>query len=339
MNVLMYEILGVKVNRCEHKRIDLPVSYLASGLKLTIPLHVYNGRADGPTLMLTSLGHGDAISGFEIIRQTVEQLDLDKLAGTLLVMPCLNPIAFEWDSRNTPIDMNNMNRAHPGKADGWFTDMLASVVTPICDYADALLDWHGGSYGTAINYVLTSRAAGELGKRIRDMAFAYGLEYVYDGKPAGPANQYAGFLTDYMISLGKPALIPEVGTGIVLEQDIIASSVRGNFNIMKWMGMIEGELILPKEQYLITERPLLRPKNGGMFYPLCGPEYLNKWVEKGTIMAEIRHVHTMEVIEEIVAPCEQTIFLQMRGFMTKVHPGDYAYIVGNLANAEKRKNG
>ena len=72
------------------------------------------------------------------------------------------------------------------------------------------------------------------------MAFNYGLEFVYDGKPAGPSNQYAGFLTDYMISLGKPAIIPEVGAGIVLDIDIVKTSVRGNLNIMKWMGMIEG---------------------------------------------------------------------------------------------------
>jgi len=250
----MFEINGVKVKRGEHKQINLPFTNLASGLELTIPIHVYNGKEEGPTLMMSALGHGDAITGFEVIRQTVEQIDLNTLKGTILAIPCLNPIAFEWDSRNTPIDMQNMNRAHPGKPDGWFTDMLASVITPILDYADALLDWHSAGYGAAINYILTSQADGELGKKIKEMAFNYGLEFVYDGKPAGPSNQYAGFLTDYMISLGKPAIIPEVGAGIVLDIDIVKTSVRGNLNIMKWMGMIEGDLILPKEQYLIKER-------------------------------------------------------------------------------------
>mgnify|MGYP001040522485 CR=1 FL=1 len=263
----MYEILGTKVNKGEHKQINLPVSYLANGLELTLPLHVYRGKKDGPTLLMTALAHGDATTGFEVIRQTVEQLDLEKLSGTVLAMTCLNPIAFEWDSRNTPIDMNNMNRAFPGKADGWLTDKLAATVAPVCEYADALLDWHGGGYGQAINYVLFQRLEGELGQKVREMAFNYGLELLYDGPPAGPAAQYAGTLCDYMFSMGKPAIIPEVGTGMKLDIDIVETSVRGNFNTMKWMGMIEGEPILPKEQYLITERPLLRPKNGGMFYP------------------------------------------------------------------------
>ncbi|MBC8587444.1 succinylglutamate desuccinylase/aspartoacylase family protein [Paratissierella segnis] len=334
----MRDILGAKVQKGEHKQINISIGYLANGLELTIPLHVYRGQEDGPTLLMTSLAHGDATTGFEIIRQTVQQLDLNKLKGTVLAMPCLNPIAFEWDSRNTPIDMQNMNRAFPGKADGWLTDRLAAAVSPVCDYADALLDWHGGGYGSAINYVLYDYVEGELGERVKEMAFNYGLEILYNGKPAGPSYQYEGSLVKYMLGLGKPGIIPEVGTGMGLKIDIIESSVRGNFNTMKWMGMIEGKPILPKKQYLIKHRPLLRPSNGGMFYPICGPEYLNKWVKKGTVIAQVRNVRTMEVIEEIIAPCEKTVFMNMRGLMTKVHPGDYAYILGDLSTAEVHEN-
>jgi hypothetical protein len=75
-----------------------------------------------------------------------------------------------------------------------------------------------------------------------------------------------------------------------------------------------------------------------LFYPECGPELLNKSVPKGTLMARVRNPLTLKTIEEIYAPCEETVFLSMRGLLTKVHPGDYAYIVGNLASAEKVVN-
>ena len=38
------------------------------------------------------------------------------------------------------------------------------------------------------------------------------------------------------------------------------------------------------------------------------------------------------------APCEETVFLMLRGLMTKVHPGDYAYILGDLTTAEHYVN-
>lgn len=327
-------IAGITAQPLQRVCGKLPVTTLASGLELSIPVHIANGVKEGPVLFLNALAHGDAVTGLECIRQTLEQVDLSQLSGTIVAVPCANPIGFEWDARNTPTDSYNMNRTYPGNAKGWFTEQCAAVVASICKEADYLIDWHGGSYGTAIHYVLINHVEGELGAKIKELGFAYGLPFVYDGPPAGPAAAYAGTLTDYMISLGKPGMVAEVGTGMNVSLDMVADSVRGNFNVMKKIGMLPGNPELPKDQWMCRERPLMRPKNGGMFYPKCGPDMLNKSVPKGTVMAEIRSPLTLEVIEEMVAPCEETVFLMIRGTMTKVHPGDYAYILANKANAQ-----
>ena len=95
-------------------------------------------------------------------------------------------------------------------------------------------------------------------------------------KPAGPDAAYAGTLSDYMITRGKPAIVAEVGTGDPAVHDkIVPMSVRGVFNVMKDMGMYPGKPILPKSQWIIKSRALNRPNNGGMFYPVVGAEYLN----------------------------------------------------------------
>lgn len=332
-------VLGIEVEAGERTYATLPVTKMASGYDVGIPVHILNGKRPGPRLLLTALSHGDAFGGLECIRQTIEQVDLEKLSGTIIAVPCQNPIGFEAGTRNTPTDQYNMNRTYPGNPRGWFTEQLAAAVSPLCREADMLIDWHGGGYGTAINYVLVKRTTGALNDEILEYAFAYGLEYIYDGPPAGPTAAYAGSLTGYMTELGKPSIIAEVGSGMVLPMDIISGSVQGNFNIMKKMGMIEGDLVLPKTQYLATERPLIRPKHGGMFYPMFGGEYLNKSVPKGTLIAQVRNPLTLKVIEEIFAPCEETVFLMLRGFMTKVHPGEYAYILCNQANAKCISNG
>ena len=328
-------INGIKVGTAERVFKAVPVTTMASGLEMTIPVHIINGAKPGPKLFLNANSHCDGDTGLEVIRQVLEKVNPEELSGTIIAIPCANPVGFEWYSRNTPVDANNMNRMFPGRmTGGWFTEQMACVVSSFCKEADALIDWHGGGYGLAINYVLINRAPGELGKQVREMGLAYGFEFMYDGKPAGPAAAYAGTLTDYMLSLGKPAIVAEVGTGMPVTFDMIAGSVQGVFNVMKHMGMLEGKPILPKTQYLCVERPLLRPSKGGMFYPMCGPEYLNKWVPKGTVIGIVRNPQTFEVLEEIVAPCDETVFLMMRGVMGKVHPGDYAYILANRANAE-----
>ncbi len=333
-------VRGIHVGEKEYVKKMIPVTLMASGVEMVLPVHILNGARPGPKLMLTALSHGDATTGFEVIRRFIESLDLEKLSGAIIAMPCQNPVAFEWDSRNTPIDQSNMNRTYPGNERGWFSDQMAYAVAQFCEDADMLIDWHGGGYGDLINYVLINRAEGELGEKIRKMGFAYGLEYLYNGKPAGPAAAYAGTLTDYMIHLGKPAIVAEVGTGLNLppELDIIPNSVRGVYNVMKLNGMYPGEIEVPDTQYMINERPLTRPKKGGMFYPEVGPEYINKSVPKGTLLATIRNPLTLEVVEQMFAPCDETVFLDMRVTMTKVHPGDYAYILGNKKNATRVDN-
>lgn len=71
---------------------------------------------------------------------------------------------------------------------------------------------------------------------------------------------------------------------------------------------------------------------------MVGPEYVNKTVPKGTLIAVIRDPLTMEVIEEMHAPFEETVFLDMRVMMTKVHPGDYAYIMADISDAQRIDN-
>lgn len=331
-------VLGKKIGGGERAYMTLPVTTMASGYRLEVPVHVVNGRNPGPKIFLNAVSHGDAYTGIRVIKRVLDTVDAAELSGTIIAVPCANPIAFEWDSRNTPVDMSNLNRSFPGSAKGWFTDQVAEVVSSICGEADMLIDWHGGSYGCAINYILMKKAEGELSQRIMDLGLAYGLEHYYNGAPAGPAAKYTGTLTDYMIGLGKPAIVAEIGAGAELPFDQVALSARGVFNVMKKMGMYPGSPVLPRTQYLIKNRPLLRPKNGGLFLPKVGFEYLNKTVPEGTLIAEVVSPLTLETIERIYAPCRETVFLNMRGYPTKVHPGDYAYILGDLSTAQQFHN-
>lgn len=216
--------------------------------------------------------------------------------------------------------------------------MMAATISPLCDFADVLIDWHGGGFGCAINYMLLRLGAGGYTDKDRELGLAFGMEYYYGGNPAGPATAYMGNLSSYMQSLGKVGLVAEIGAGMDVPFDIIGNCVRGVFNVMKKMGMLPGEPVLPAKQWVIKDRPLVRPKNGGLFYPVCGPECLNKVVPRGTLMSQVRCPLTLEVIEEIYAPCEQTVFLDIRGLMTRVHPGSYAYILGDLSTAELIEN-
>jgi predicted deacylase len=333
---------GITVGSGQRAYGTIPVTLMSNGAPLELPLHILNGRRAGPKLLLVSATHGDSYLSIEIVRQILQAVDLKLLCGTIIAIPCANPLAFEWQSRHTPHDMFNMNRVFPGNPRGWLTEQMAAAISPLCAEADCLIDYHGGRFGMGINYVLLKLDSGAVSAETRRLGLAYGLNYLYAGPPAGPAAAYAGSLTDYMEILGKPSVIAEVGAGMPVAFDIVGDSVRGAFNIMQTLGMYPGRPILPPKQYLLHKRPLLRAQKGGLFYPECDWSMLNKCVKKGSLIGRIRNPLSLEVVEELYAPCDETVFLSMRGMLSQVHPGSYAYILGDrssatvIENSEKR---
>src|SRR5258708_39569273 len=96
----------------------IPVTTLASGFELFIPLHRLEGRSPGPTLGLSALVHGDEPLTNEVVRQVLSSIDPADLRGTLLAVPVVNPLAFESLTRHTPVDMLDLNRNFPGSPAG-----------------------------------------------------------------------------------------------------------------------------------------------------------------------------------------------------------------------------
>src|SRR2546426_312539 len=83
---------------------QIPVTMLASGRELFLPLHRLEGQSAGPTLGLSAVVHGDEPLTNEIVRRVLTEIDPAKLRGTILAVPVANPLAFESLTRHTPID-------------------------------------------------------------------------------------------------------------------------------------------------------------------------------------------------------------------------------------------
>jgi predicted deacylase len=70
----------------------LPVTTVASGGELHLPLHTLRGAHPGPTLGLSALVHGnEPVPSIGIIRSLLDRLDPAELRGTVLAVPVLNP--------------------------------------------------------------------------------------------------------------------------------------------------------------------------------------------------------------------------------------------------------
>ena len=133
----------------------IPLTVLASGAEVQLVLHELAGRrGTGPTLGISAAIHGDEAVGVEILYHLRQRLDPASLRGRVLLLPVANPLAYQANTRNTPLDMTNLNRVFPGDPAGWFTEHLADSITRrFLLVLVAYVDLHAGGAYPTVDYV------------------------------------------------------------------------------------------------------------------------------------------------------------------------------------------
>jgi uncharacterized protein len=264
--------------------------------------------------------HGDEPLGVETVRRFVDELDADTFRGELALLPVANPYALQSLTRNTPLDMNNLNRVFPGSADGMLTEQLAHA---ICEHwlprFDYLIDMHSGGNLATVDYVYL-HDEGTLSR-------AFGCELLFRG-PSFP-----GSFGDYARDQGVATVVSELGGGQQRNAHYVEKGLRGIRNVMKQLGMLEGEPELPERQVVVDEMTVARPHHGGLMLSELDAHHLGEEVAQGTVVARIVSPYTFEELEVLTAPFDPTILVLVRERVTKVDPGDYGFMFANGASA------
>jgi predicted deacylase len=316
-------------------RWDVPVAVRASGDILQLSIHVARGGRPGPVLGLMATVAGDAAWGARVIKETLSRLPLDQLSGTIVALPIANPIAFESFTRTTGqgmnTDMNGLGSTFPGNPDGWLTERMAAVITEyFYDNVDVVVSYASGA-DTTIHYALVNGEETETERKSRDLTRLLGTRFVfiYDKSP------HARTSTEFAKSLGKVVVIAEFGGTGALPEGYLDQCVTATDNLMKGLGMLPGEPVLPDSQ-LIMRPPRVLPRiaHGGIFEPLVGAEAIDQILEQGTPLGRVFNPHTFEELQVFTAPYPQSAMFNMRTRFGRVNPGDYAYIIGDASRAE-----
>ena len=299
----------------------IPMPSLASGAALQLALHELRGRrGDGPTLGLSAGIHGDEAVGVEILFRIRQRLDARELLGRVLLLPCANPLSYAAITRNTPLDMTNLNRVFPGDPHGSFTEQLADrITTHFLGQLDVLVDLHAGGAYPTVDYVYI----------VNDerLSRAFGSSWLYR-----PRELYPGTASGITRARNVPSIVVELGGGDVDQSEYVARGLEGIVNVMRTMGMLPGAAAAPPRQTVLTEIATIRPHSGGLLMP----EVTALGVEVGpdATLGRIYHPQTFEELEVVRAPYRRNITILLHRTADVVEPGCFGYMIGNLETAE-----
>jgi len=110
----------------------------------------------------------------------------------------------------------------------------------------------------------------------------------------------------------------------------------GITNVMKHLGMIEGEIKRPPRQIRVTPELNLRPSHGGLLRSNMSIQDLGTVIPGGTLLGTVVSPYTFQVLEELVAPFKENVLIAThhKQPFSKVVPGEFVYIVGDNDRTE-----
>ncbi|HXF83715.1 MAG TPA: succinylglutamate desuccinylase/aspartoacylase family protein [bacterium] len=296
------------------------VGTLASGAALQLPLHEIRGDRPGPTVGLCAAIHGEEATGVEILYRFLTAVDLDGLAGRLLVMPVANPFSFAAVTRHTPIDMNNLNRVFPGQAGGFLTEQLAHrMVADFLAGLDVFIDFHAGGATPTVDYVYIINA--------EDLSRAFGSRLLYR-----PKETLAGTSVSVTRERGVRSVVVELGGGRVDQAGFVARGLAGLLNILRAVGSLPGTPTPPPAQIVLREIATLRPRHGGLLLPEVTT--LGAEVRGGQVLGRIVSPYSLEELEVVRCPVARGVVVLTHLVPSVVEPGIYGFMIGDLASAE-----
>ena len=306
----------------------IPVTRLAGGTPLEIPVIVVNGAEPGPVLWVNGAIHGDEPEGPLTCHILRREVDPAKLRGALVLVPVINVPAFEAASRGNPLDTfsYDMNRIYPGKSTGYLSDRIAAAHAEwMTKVADLELSIHSGGAHSYLSETIFATEDAKSQELARAMGEGWSLalkSFLPKGNPM--ASMLEAGKTGITVELGgrsatSPKAFHRVGR-------VLADAA---LNVMRHYGMIDGEARYASPRYTGVQHALLAPVSG-LFVAEESADF-QKPMKKGDRIATIYDLYG-EALETLHAPADGMIF-GLRA-LPNVTTGDwccfYAEIQGQL---------
>ncbi len=250
---------------------------------------------------------GNEVQQLYICSQLVNKLqEIEKSGGikegkSIMVIPCANSYSMNVGKRFWPSDNTDINRMYPGYSLGETTQRIAAgIFESVCDYKIGLQfasNYISGNFLPHVKIMKTDFVDIDMAK---DFDFPYVV--VRDPKP------YDTTTLNYNWQIWETkafSLYTSSTNQIDMENAILAEKAVLGF--LAKQNIIEYNHKDVYSTKVISEKELVNVKSdvSGIFIPEKGHDDV---VSKGDVLANVINPYEGNVIKQIIAPCDGTIF-------------------------------
>jgi predicted deacylase len=269
----IFSVGGVQTLPGQKKTGYIVVPAGADCSEVNVPITVVNGSHEGPVLALVAGVHGYEYPPILALTRMAHELDPEQVSGKVIIVHVANvPSFLKRTIYYNPYDWKNFNRVFPGKADGTSSERIAYQITKeVIDQCDYLIDNHCGDGNEDLMRYLYCTEIGDpdVDLRTRELAIHFNLKVIVQETNRTKDTEQSLYVSNTALLRGKPAISTEVGKLGQTDESDVLEVMRGNYNILKHLGMIKGTPDIRFESVWVKEYQIIRSDHpAGLYFPL-----------------------------------------------------------------------
>ncbi|CAL2091051.1 Succinylglutamate desuccinylase [Tenacibaculum sp. 190524A05c] len=279
-----------------------------------IPITVFCGIQDGPTLGITAGVHGYEYPPILAGQKLIQSINPKSLKGVVILVQIANLGSFKGRSPFVnPLDGKNLNRVFPGNSNGTITDRIANFITTnVITKSDYFLDAHAGDASEDLMpysaYYSNSslKKESDRGKEMaKSLLFDHIIIFNTDGKKYMNKNDLSLYCSAEAFKRGIPSVDIECGKLGTAPNKLVAKIESGILNMLRFLGMniTSAETKIKDEYLFVKDRTYQISKSDGIFYP---SKKSGDYVKKGMKIG---------IITDYFGQVKETIFAKSNGII------------------------
>jgi predicted deacylase len=201
---------------------------------------------------------------------------------------------------------------------------VALMTAEFLNKIDVYIDIHTAAQPT-VDYIYILNA--------EDLSRSFGSRVLYRSEAGRAGPTHAGNSTSVTVARGVPSVTVELGGGMIDQTPYTTRGVAGIENIMRTLGMVDGEPTPPPQQIAVLGITMVRLKVGGFICTEAPP--LGDEIAGGAVLGRVVSPYTFEELEVIRNPVDHGIMILSHLTTGLVQPGEDGYMVGDLTGSER----
>lgn len=285
---------------------------MPTGTDIDIIRRRFRGGA-GPRVALVAGIRGDAPEGIHVLHEVTLRLRrLSRLAGSVDIFPCANPLAAHNGARRWPFFDVDLNRTFPGRPDGHPPERVAYHLVESLQGMDLVVEVRGANQ--AFREIPQAHVRQGVARET-ELAQCLGVDVVWQ-RALEPSSS-AAFVSQFPTSLAL-----EGGTGTRLTLGVGQGLADAVLRLLVALGVVHpDDLELPAPRAvprLVSDRDVnrVRVTHGGLFLPALD---LGQAVNEGDVLGQVVDPTVSEDLEWVRSPVAGLVMAVRE--QPVVHPG------------------